>query len=213
MNNGCIWKLRQLTCCLAALWGNDFADSVFAQRHLMKLISDRFLRQRNGLMVYNKIEIVLVITKQIFNYYNTNFSLEITSKVQKVNQKYTFTHKLTIKRNFQTPSLFFSSTVTEWNAKDCGISKAAKDTSMLPSKIYQMKVSHETGSEANFGFGRALMPSYLGMCPMKAVFFSFRKQPMSDFTSESLNHSLDWFVQNTDSFRYESCWNYLIFEI
>ncbi len=109
-------------------------------------------------MMYNKIERVLVITKQIFSYYNTNFSLEITSKVQKVNQKYTFTHKLTTKRNFQTPSLFFSSTITEWNAQDCGILKAAKDTSMLPSKIDQMKVSHETGSEANFGFGRALMP-------------------------------------------------------
>ncbi len=52
-------------------------------------------------MVYNKIELVLVIAEQIFNYYNTNFSLEITSKVQKVNQKYTFTHKLTTKRNFQ----------------------------------------------------------------------------------------------------------------
>ncbi len=133
---------------------------------------------RNSLMIYNKIERVLVITKQIFNYYNTNFSLEITSKVQKVNQKYTFTHKLTTKRNFQTPSLFFSSTGTEWNAQDCGISKAAKDTSMLPSKIDQMKASHETGSEANFGFGRALMPSCLGMLPPKAAFFSFWMQPM-----------------------------------
>ncbi len=47
----------------------------------MKLISDRFLRQRSGLMIYNKIERVLVITKQIFNYYNTHSSLEITSKV------------------------------------------------------------------------------------------------------------------------------------
>ncbi len=143
----------------------------------MKLISDRLLRQCNGLMIYNKIEWVLVITKQIFNYYNTNFLLEITSKVQKVNQKYTFTHKLTTKRNFQMPSLFFSSTVTEWNAQDCGISKAAKDTSMLPSKIDQMKASHETGSETNFGFGRALMPSYLGMCSPKAAFFSFQMQP------------------------------------
>ncbi len=130
-------------------------------------------------MIYNKIEQVLVITKQIFNYYNTNFSLEITSKVQKVNQKYTFTHKLTTKRNFQTPSLFFSSTVMEWNAQDCGISKAAKDTSMLPSKIDQKKVSHETGSVATFGFGCALMPSCLGMLPPKAAFFSFRMQPNS----------------------------------
>ncbi len=47
---------------------------------------------------------------------------------------------------------------------------------MLPSKIDQMKVSHETGSEANFGFGRALMPSCLGMLPS---FFSFRMQPSS----------------------------------
>ncbi len=38
------------------------------------------------------------------------------------------------------------------------MSKAAKDTSMLPSKIDQIKVSHETGSEANFGFRCALMP-------------------------------------------------------
>ncbi len=151
---------------------NDFAGSVFARRHLTKLISDRLLRQCNGLMIYNKIE-------QIFNYYNTNFSLEITSKVQKVNQKYTFTHKLTTKRNFQTPSLFFSSTIKEWNAQDCGISKAAKDTSMLPSKIDQIRVSHETGSEANFGFGRTLMPSFLGMLPPKAAFFSFRMQPLS----------------------------------
>ncbi len=82
-----------------------------------------------------------MITKQILNYYKTNFLLETTSKVQKVHQKYTFTHKLTTKCNFQMPSLFFSSTVTEWDAQDCGISK---DTSMLPSEIDQMKVSHET---------------------------------------------------------------------
>ncbi len=63
----------------------------------------------------------LVVTKQIFNYYNNNFSLEITSKVQRVNQKYTFTHKLTKKCNFQTPSLFFSSTIMEWNAQEGSI--------------------------------------------------------------------------------------------
>ncbi len=42
---GCIRKLRQLTCCLDALSGNDFVGSVFARRHLMKLISDRLQRQ------------------------------------------------------------------------------------------------------------------------------------------------------------------------
>lgn len=30
----------------------------------------------------------------------------------------------------------------EWNTQDCLISKAAKDASMLPSKIDQMKVYH-----------------------------------------------------------------------
>ncbi len=174
---GCIRKLRQLTCCLAALSGNDFKGSVFARRHLTKLISDRLLRQHNGLTIYNNIERDLVITKWISNYYNTDFSLEITPKVQKVSQKYTFTHKLTTKATFRLPSLFFSSTITEWNVQDCGISKAAKDTSMLPSKIDQMKVSHETGSEANFGFGHTLMPSYLEMHSPKTAFFSFRMQP------------------------------------
>ncbi len=65
----------------------------------------------------------------------------MTSKVENVYQKRTFTHKLTTDRNSQTPSLFFILTITEWNAQDCGISKAAKDTSMLPSKIDQMKAS------------------------------------------------------------------------
>ncbi len=49
---------------------------------------------------------------------------------------------------------------------------------MRPSKIDQVKASHETGSEANFGFGHALMPSCLGMLPPKAAFFSFRMQPL-----------------------------------
>ncbi len=55
----------------------------------------------------------------------------------------------------------------EWNAQDCGISKAAKDTSMLPSKFDQKKVPPETGSEAVFGLGRTLMLSRLGMLPLK----------------------------------------------
>ncbi len=56
---------------------------------------------------------------------------------------------------------------------------------MLPSKIDQMKASHETGSEANFGFGRALMPSCLEMCPPEAAFFSFRMQPQSQARSDN----------------------------
>ncbi len=60
---------------------------------------------------------------------------------------------------------------------------------MLPSEINQMQASHETGSEANFGFGRALMPSYLGMCPQKAAFFSFRIQPLTRSNALFLNES------------------------
>ncbi len=110
-----------------------------------------------------------MINKYIFNNYNTDLLLEIASKVQKVSQKYIFTHKLTTKRNFEMPSLFFSSTVKEWSAQDCGISKAAKDTSMLPSKFDQKKVPPETGSEAEFGLGRVLMSSCHGMCSPKEL--------------------------------------------
>ncbi len=137
---GCIWKLKQLTCCFAVLCPMTSQAAFSPRRHLIILISDGLLRQRNGLMIYNKMERVLVITKLMFDYYNTNFSLEITSKVQKVHQKYAFTHKLTTKRNFQMPSLCFSSSVMGRAAQDCGISKTVKDTSMLPSKVDQMKV-------------------------------------------------------------------------
>jgi len=75
----------------------NFAGRVSARRHLTKLNLDRLLRERNGLMIYSKIETALVITKQIFNYYNSNILPEITSKV-------TFKAK--------------------WNTQDCGISKA-----------------------------------------------------------------------------------------
>ncbi len=46
---------NQLTYCLAALSDNDFAGSVLHERHLTKLISERLLKTRNGLMIYNKI--------------------------------------------------------------------------------------------------------------------------------------------------------------
>ncbi len=130
-----------------------------------------------------------MITKQIFNYYNTNFSLEITSKVQKVNQKYTFTHKLTTKRNFQTPSLFLAQ--PSWNGMHRIVGYQRQRRIHLCC-IDEMMVSHETGSEANFGFGRALMPSYLGRRPLKAAFFSFQMQPM--FQPDSIFHAniLKW---------------------
>ncbi len=41
---------------------------------------------------------------------------------------------------------------------------------MLPSKFDQKKVAPETGSEEEFVFGPALMPSCLGMLPPKAAF-------------------------------------------
>ncbi|KAK9969668.1 hypothetical protein ABG768_027825, partial [Culter alburnus] len=63
----------------------------------------------------------------------------MTSEVETVGQKCTFTYKLTTNRNVQMSYLFFSSAVTEWKTQNCGISLEAKDTSMLPSKIDQMK--------------------------------------------------------------------------
>lgn len=152
---GYIQKPRQLTCCLATLSGNDFAGSI--GRHLTKLISHLLLRQCNGLMTYNKVEWGLVINKQIFNYYNTDFSLPNT----------TFRYHLYV----------FSLTITEWNAQNCGISKAVKDTSMLPSIIDQIKVSQEAGYQDNYGFECGLMPFYLEVCPLKAAFSGFQTQP------------------------------------
>ncbi len=68
------------------------------------------------------------------------------------------------------PSLLFSSTLKDLNAQeDCGIPITVKDMSMLPSKTDQMKASQETGSDANIGFGRDLMPSYLGKHPLNAA--------------------------------------------
>lgn len=113
----------------------------------MKRISDRLLRERNCLMIYNKIERVFVTTHLIFNYYNNDFSLEITSKVQKVSQKYTFTHKLTTDTAFRRHLHFLAQPSRN------GIVGLGLD------EVDQMKGSHGTGSEANFGFGHALMPS------------------------------------------------------
>jgi len=73
-----------LTCCLTALSGNDFSGSICPWRNHTELISDRLLRQLNGLIIYSKTEWALVITKQIFNYYNSNFSQEMTSEVENV---------------------------------------------------------------------------------------------------------------------------------
>lgn len=81
-------------------------------------------------MIYNKIQRVLVKTKWIFNHYNRNFSLELKSKVEKVSQKSTFTHKLNTIQNFQMSNLFVSSTVTECNGQDCGISEAVNHKSI-----------------------------------------------------------------------------------
>ncbi len=67
--------------------------------------------------------------------------------------------------------------VTDWNTQDCGISKEAEDTSMLPSKFDQMKVSHETGGETNWI--RMCLDPFLPWNAPKAAFFSFRMQLMS----------------------------------
>ncbi len=98
----CVQKLRQLTCYiyLAALSGKDSTSSICTSQ---KLISDSLLRQHNSLMINgeeNKSERPLALTKQIFNYYNTNSLLEMWSKVENI-QKYTFTHNGTTSCSFR----------------------------------------------------------------------------------------------------------------
>lgn len=49
-------KRRRLTCCLAALSGNDTTGSVYAQKHLTKLILSSFQRLHEDLMIYSKAD-------------------------------------------------------------------------------------------------------------------------------------------------------------
>jgi len=84
-----------------------------------------------------------VITKQIFHYFDSNFPLEITSELENIGQQLTFTYKLTTNRNFQTASFFF----LLQNGKHMIVRyRRQRRIHMLPSKIYQMKVSQETWS-------------------------------------------------------------------
>ncbi len=79
------------------------------------------------IMIY-KLERALVLAKKMFNYYNTKFLIEITSKVEKVVKQHTITQKLTTKCNFLMPSLIlFCSTIMEWNAQEGYIYVAFKN--------------------------------------------------------------------------------------
>jgi len=57
-----------------------------------------------------------------------------------------------------------------------------------------MKVSQETGSETNIAFGRALMPSNLGMHTSKAAFISFRSQWRQSTSTVYYQHSLKYLL-------------------
>ncbi len=98
------------------------------------------------------------------------------------------------------PSLLFSSTLKDLNAQeDCGIPITVKDMSMLPSKTDQMKASQETGSDANIGFGRDLMPSYLGKHPLNAAHSAFRRSP-----------GVNEFLDSLSSYIVRSCLSVLV---
>jgi len=45
--------------------------------------SGRLLRKHSGLLIYDKTERVLAITKQMLNYYNTNFLIKMAFKKEK----------------------------------------------------------------------------------------------------------------------------------
>ncbi len=110
-HTGCVQKQKQMSGQSKAASESlvSWLSASVLWRYLTKLILNRLLRQRNGLTIYNKSERALMITKwTIINYYNTNFLLEITSKVEKFGQKHTFAHKLSTNHNFQMPYLFLA---------------------------------------------------------------------------------------------------------
>ncbi len=93
----CVFSIRNFNLCNLKGNGNianDFAGSVYPQRYLTKLTSDRLLRPHNGLMIYNQIERALVITKWKLTYCNSNFLLVMISKVEK-NWSKTYIYKQT----------------------------------------------------------------------------------------------------------------------
>lgn len=82
-----------------------------------------------------------VLIKEIA-YCDTNLSLEMTSKVENIGQKVIFTFKITHHKDFH-----MALNKMHW--------------------IVRYQLPRETGSEAEFGFGRGLMLNHL---PLKAVF-------------------------------------------
>ncbi len=90
--------------------------------------------------------------------------------MQKSYQKYPFTRKPP-NATFRCRLYFLAQPSWKGTHRIVGY-QTLRRTHLLPSKFDQMKVSHETGSKANFRFRRALMP-------LKAAFFSFRMQPGS----------------------------------
>ncbi len=90
--------------------------------------------------------------------------------LKKCSPKYTITHKLTNNATFWHHLIFLAQLSCNRMHRIVGYQKAARDTSMLPSKFDQKKIPLETGSKAEFRLGRDLMPSRLGMLPPKAAF-------------------------------------------
>ncbi len=137
-------------------------------------------------LIYNKIEQVLLISKLIFDYYNTNFSLEITSKVQKCIRNIHLHTNEPPNAAFRQNLYFLAQPSRNGTHRIVGYQRQRRiHLCMMHACENQMKVSHETESEANFGFRRALMPSYLGMCPLKRqLFFSFQMQSTTTLSSE-----------------------------
>ncbi len=74
---------------------------------------------------------------------------------------------------------------------------------MVPSKTDQRKASQETGSDANTGFGRNLMPSYLGKHPLNAAHSAFRHSPG---VNEFLDSLSSYIVRSCLSVLVVHCW-------
>ncbi len=127
-------------------------------------------------MIYNETERALV-TKQIFDHYNTNLSLEIISEVeQSLSKTYIYT-----KTDQPQHSDAICILLNYHRIKCTGLWHIIRTHLCLLSKIDQIKLSQQTGCDTITGYGHALLPSYLHMMP-EEHFSSFKHSPRVTYT-------------------------------
>lgn len=137
-----------MTCCLTFLSGGNSGGIICEQRHLVKRISDRFLRQHKDLMMYNIAR----------TYYNTNFSWKVLKSF--VVQRPTFTHKLTPKQSFEMIFRFLTFRKRKRRRKKTGF----WDSKRHIFAVFKIDVKQIWDLNA------PRMPFCVGMLPLKQAF-------------------------------------------